>query len=386
MLALEKELKWFFETHRETLRHRNKRSFETLMFMSLGHIFGHNTAKELADHLGISHQKLYKHLKTLSLYQLKKLLLKFTVKQASVALKSVLSKSASTQSRAMIGLHGDNSVIQRWGKQIRLTYSWYSGRAKQVVIGNDLLGMVLTINGQIIPLHLLFVSKQGRANTNKPDLLLKMLKELKELFAEEGIDITRFPLTLDSWFASQDLIEKLAEAGFEQVIVAGKSNYSFKIGKEKRKAKEWKRKVKLSEGEWGVDVPCRRELAESPTFGDVVLFFFQKSTTKIFYLIDFSKKPGRCVEIWRAWKRHHAIEQFWRFLKSVLHLKSIQLRGDGLYAGLLIKILTAILLLRLKSTKTFRMLSFLQIMRKIRREDNLRDLANEHFHALFSPT
>jgi hypothetical protein len=308
------------------------------------------------------------------------------VKQAAPELKAVLDKSASTKSRANIGLHGDNSVIQRWGKLIRLIYPWYSGRAKKVVLGNDLLGMVLTINDKIIPLHLLFVSKQGRANTNKPDILLKMLKELKVLFAEEGIDITQFPLTLDSWFASQDLREKLAEAGFEKVIVAGKSVYTFTIGKEKHKAKEWKRKLKLLGYQWGVDVPCCRELAYSPTFKEVVLFFFKKSTTKVFYLMDFSKKPGRCVEIWRTWQKHHSIEQFWRLLKSLLHLNSIQLRGDGLYAGLLIKILTCILLLRLKSLKTFRQLSFLQIMRKIRREENFKILAYEHFHGLFSAT
>ena len=68
---LGKELTWFFETHNETLRKRDSKGYEMLMFMSLAHIFGHDTAKELADHLGIPHQKLYKHLKTLSLYQLK---------------------------------------------------------------------------------------------------------------------------------------------------------------------------------------------------------------------------------------------------------------------------------------------------------------------------
>jgi hypothetical protein len=383
---LENELKWFFETHREILRKGDSKGYEMVMLMSLAHIFGYDTAKELADHLDIPHQGLYKHLKRFSLYQLKKLLLRFMVKQAAPELKAVLDKSASTKSRANIGLHGDNSVIQRWGKLIRLIYPWYSGRAKKVVLGNDLLGMVLTINDKIIPLHLLFVSKQGRANTNKPDILLKMLKELKVLFAEEGIDITQFPLTLDSWFASQDLREKLAEAGFEKVIVAGKSVYTFTIGKEKHKAKEWKRKLKLLGYEWGVDVPCCRELAYSPTFKEVVLFFFKKSTTKVFYLMDFSKKPGRCIEIWRTWQKHHSIEQFWRLLKSLLHLNSIQLRGDGLYAGLLIKILTCILLLRLKSLKTFRKLSFLQIMRKIRREENFKILAYEHFHGLFSAT
>ena len=119
-----------------------------------------------------------------------------------------------------------------------------------------------------------------------------MLNELKALFKAEGIDITQFPLTLDSWFASHKLVEKLAEAGFERVIIAGKSIYTFKIGKKKHKAKEWKHKLKLLGCEWGVDVPCCRELAYSPTFGKVVLFFFKKSKTRVFYLIDFSKKPG----------------------------------------------------------------------------------------------
>ena len=378
-----KELKWFFDTHREMIKNRVSKGHEVLMFLSLALVFKLFNAKELADYLGIPHQFLYKHLKTLSLYQLKKLLLRFMVKQAVAELKTVLEKSASTKSRANIGLHGDNSVIQRWGKVIRLIYRWYSGRAKEVVLGNDLLGIVLTINDRIIPLHLLFVSKQGRANTSKPDLLVKMMKELKALFAEEGIDITQFPLTLDSWFASRQLVEKLAAAGFEKVIIAGKSVYTFNIKRNKRKAKEWKHELQLSY-EWGVDVPCCREIAYSPTFGKVTLFFFEKSKTRVYYLIDFSKKPGRCVEIWRTWQKHHSIEQFWRLLKSVLQLKSIQLRGDGLYAGLLIKVLTCILLLRLKSLKPFKKLSFLQIMRKIRREENLQDLADEHFHSLFS--
>ena len=76
----EKELKWFYKTHREVLKNRDSKGYEMLMFMSLAHVFGHNTPKELADHLGIPHQKLYKHLKTLSLYQLKKLLLRLMVK------------------------------------------------------------------------------------------------------------------------------------------------------------------------------------------------------------------------------------------------------------------------------------------------------------------
>ena len=308
------------------------------------------------------------------------------VKQAAQELKEVLHKSVSTQSRARISIHGDDSVIERIGKQIRCTYSWYSGRFKQVMKGNVLLGLVLTINGKILPLHLMFVSKQGRANTSKPELLIKMLSELKELFAQEGIDITAFPLTLDSWFASQDLREKLWSLGFKNLVVGGKSPYVFKIQGQKNSAQDWKAQLKLKEPQWGVDVPHFRTKAESPTFSKLVLFFFSKSSTRVFYLMDLSCQPGRSAEIWNIWQEHHRIEQFWRLLKSVFRLKTIQLRDDGLYAGLLIKIMAYLMVGRLLWRKTFKNLTVVQLLRKIRREYNLDNLIHQHFHSFSGGT
>jgi hypothetical protein len=63
---LENELKWFFETHREILRKLDSKGYETLMLMSLGHVFNLYNPKELSDYLGILHQGLYKHLKRFS--------------------------------------------------------------------------------------------------------------------------------------------------------------------------------------------------------------------------------------------------------------------------------------------------------------------------------
>lgn len=377
---LEQAFSWFLTTHSQILRKGKKQGFETLMLMSVAHLFGIYTPKELADYLDIGFQSLYGRLKSLSLYSLQKLMLGFMVKQAAQELKEVLHKSASTQSRARISIHGDDSVIERVGKQIRCTYSWYSGRFKQVMNGNDLLGLVLTVNGKILPLHLMFVSKQGRANTSKPKLLLKMLTELKELFAQEGIDITAFPLTLDSWFASQDLREKLWSLGFKNLVVGGKSAYVFKIQGQKKSAQDWKAQLELQEAQWGVDVPHFRTKAESPTFSKLVLFFFRKSRTSVFYLMDLSCQPARSAEIWNIWQEHHRIEQFWRLLKSVFRLKTIQLRDDGLYAGLLIKVMAYLMVGRLLGRKAFQNLSVVQLLRKIRREYNLNDLINQHFH------
>ena len=174
----------------------------------------------------MSHQRIYEHLQQFSLYEVKKMLLKFMVTMASEQIKPVLCKSNATKSRAGISFSVDNSVINRFGKMIRCTYSWYSGRWKKVVNGNDLLGIVLTIKGMAIPLSLLFCSKQGRANTDKPSLLLSMLTTLKQEFELLDIDITQFPLTLDSWFVSEQLKQQLHQLGFKNIVIAGKGNYT----------------------------------------------------------------------------------------------------------------------------------------------------------------
>jgi hypothetical protein len=104
-----------------------------------------------------------------SVYHVKKMLLRFMVKQAAEHLKPVMSKSAATRSRAGMTLSIDNSVMDRFGKLLRCAWNWYSGRYHKVIRGQDLLGIVLTIHHIALPLHLLFCPKQGRYHTTKAD-------------------------------------------------------------------------------------------------------------------------------------------------------------------------------------------------------------------------
>ena len=371
---------WFFMIFSNEFRQNKLKAFETIMFLAVAHFFGLFNPKQLADFLGIPHQSFYHSLKELSLYQLKKMLIRFMVKQTAELLRPVLEKSDATQSRATITLAIDNSVIDRLGKRLRCTWSWYSGRCKKVVNGQDLLGIILNFKGMAFPLHLLFCSKQGRANTDKPSLLIAMFKELIDEFEKEGIDITDFPVSLDSWYVSNKLKLQLCRLGFKKIVIAGKGNYTFTIDTKKQKASQWKKTLKLIKNQWGVEVPSLRVKAVSPTFGALVLFFFEKSTTSTYYLMDFGETSLRSAEIWRIWKQHHIIEHFWKILKSVLQIKSMRLHDDGLYASLLIKIVAYLLLVRLKLKKSFSKFSLTEIMRKIQREHDLEDILREHFH------
>jgi hypothetical protein len=384
---LKNSIEWFFVIFEKEFRQTNLEAFEIFMFVAVAHFFGCYNPKQLADYLGIGRQGLYRHLKEFSLYTVKKLLIKFMVRQAAEQLKPLLEKSGATRSRAGITFAVDNSVIDRLGRMLRCTWNWYSGRWKKVVRGSDLLGTVMTVSGIAFPLCLLFCSKQGRGNTDKPSLLISMLTLLIQEFRAEGIDLTAFPVTMDSWFVSEDLKKQLYALGFSKIVIAGKGSYVFEIGRTRQKASAWKKMLRLTGDQWGIDVPSLRTDAFSPTFGRLVLFFFQKSTTRIFYLMDFSLNPLRGAEIRHIWKQHHIIECFWKILKSVMEIKSMRLRDDGLYTALLIKVTAYILAVRLKITeKAYSKMSAEQIMRKIRRDCDLETVLREHFHFYFSTT
>ena len=354
------------------------------MVLAVAHVFGFYNPKQLADFLEVPHQQFYTELKDWSVYQVKKMLLRFMVKQAAEKLKPVMSKSAATRSRAGTTLSIDNSVIDRFGNLLRCTWNWYSGRYHKVIRGQDLLGIVCTIHHIALPVHLLFCPKQGRYHTTKADLLICMLTQLKTAFLREGIDITQLPLTMDSAYVSQELRERLHQLGFSHIIIAGKGNYVFTINGQKQDASTWKKDLILQAPKWGIDVPSCRIWGESPTFGSLVLCFFRKSTTRSSYLMNFSQRSLRGAEIWHIWKQHHVIECFWKIMKSIFQIRSMHLQGDGLYTALLIKVFAYLLALRLQAQRVFSKLTITEIMRKLRREEDLRDFLMTHFHAPFS--
>jgi Transposase DDE domain len=380
----QQEFLWFFTLFHHEFRKNNAIAFEVLMVLAVAHVFGFYNPKQLADFLEVPHQQFYTELKDWRVYHVKKMLLRFMVKQAAEKLKAVMSQSAATRSRAGTTLSIDNSVMDRCGKLLRCTWSWYSGRYHKVIRGQDLLGIVFTIHRIAFPLHVLFCPKQGRYHTTKADLLIFMLTQLKTAFLREGIDITQLPLTMDSAYVSQALRERLHQLGFSQIIIAGKGNYVFTIDDKKQDALTWKKALTLESPKWGIDVPSCRLWGDSPSFGLLILFFFRKSTTRSYYLMNFSQESLRGAEIWHIWKQHHVVECFWKIMKSIFQIRSMQLQGDGLYTALLIKVFAYLLALRLKAQRVFSKLTITEIMRKLRREEDLRDFLETHFHAPFS--
>jgi len=117
-----------------------------------------------------------------------------------------------------------------------------------------------------------------------------------------------------------------------------------------------------------------------------MLFFFQKSTTRSYYLMNFRQSSMRGAAMWHSWKQPHVIEGFWKIMQSIFPRRSRQRQGDGLSTALLIKVFAYVLALRLQAQGVFSTLTITQIMRKLRREEDVRDFLATHFPTPFSTT
>ena len=87
-------------------------------------MFGFYTPKQLADFLAVPPQQFSTELKEWSVYQVKKMLLRFLVKHAAEKRKPVMSQSAATRSRAGTTLSIDNRGIDRFGNLLRCPWNW----------------------------------------------------------------------------------------------------------------------------------------------------------------------------------------------------------------------------------------------------------------------
>lgn len=70
-------------------------------------------------------------------------------------------------------------------------------------------------SGKVLQLNMRYVSKQGKSNTNKPSLLVTILKEVLDFFGTAGVDLRKYTITFDSWSGSRHLIDIGQDFGFE---------------------------------------------------------------------------------------------------------------------------------------------------------------------------
>jgi len=207
------EFQEFFDTN---FPRCDQESMEILLMLACGHIFDIFTPNQLIQILGLNKNDVYNAINSWSIHHVRKLCLNAGFSQIKELIAEVLAKSPATRSRMRITLSVDDTVIDRMGNLMSLTYSWFSGRHHDVVKGQNIIAITMKIGERVIPLCVRPVGKQGRGNTSKPEIFKEMVRKLAEVFGQEGIDLTDFPITFDSWYGSYDLVKILKQAGFDK--------------------------------------------------------------------------------------------------------------------------------------------------------------------------
>jgi hypothetical protein len=377
------QLQEFFDTN---FTRCDQESVEILLMLAYAHMFDIFTPNQLIQTLGLDKNDVYGAINSWSIYHLRKLFVNAGLAQVKELVAEVLTKSPATLSRMRITLSVDDTVIDRIGNVMSLTYSWFSGRHHDVVRGQNIIAITMKIGTRVVPLCIRPVGKQGRGNTSKPEIFREMIHQLVELFQQEGIDLNQFPITFDSWYGSYDLVKMLRQAGFDkqegfhQILIHAKSNYVFTIDGKKQKLSLHKKEIHLDDSAWGCKgIPVARKEAESPTFGKVILVFFMYCS-KVKCLMVFGRKLRACEAI-SIWKQHNSIEQFWRRLKYDLQIHRMRMRSrQGAYATVAVKLLAYLVMEKISSMTR---MTFQQVKNYAKREIHLCSFFHEHFH-LFS--
>ena len=319
---------------------------ETLLLLCVCHLFGLDNPDQVADALKLPKARLYRCLGSLSLYHAKCFNLRLGCAMAVDFIKGTESKSASTQSRRCITVSVDDSNLPRDAEKMPYCSKDYSKEHNAPIWCQNILGITLKCGDHVLPLDMRLVSKQGRGNTDKPTLVITMLKEVLAFFDTHGIDLRKYPITFDSWYAGRPLVDALSELGFISILVHGKNNFVLTIEDTKAKLSAHKKHIDLREDKWGCDKPAYRAKAISPTFGECIVVFF-RDRGKGRTLLVFGK-PLRTAEAMHIWSQHHGIEQFWRHLKTNLHVSAMSLQSrEGAYVSLGVKVMSYLMLLQI---------------------------------------
>ncbi|MCA1607556.1 MAG: hypothetical protein LC775_19300, partial [Acidobacteria bacterium] len=340
-----------------------------------GMLWGLYNPHQVAQQLGVSPKELYATLNSMSATSWRRLLDEMMLERALERLRQYAQGSAATKSRRQASLSIDDSVVKRYGKLLSYVWPWYSGQVKHVVSGQDVVGIVLRIGSEIIPLRLAFVSKQGRGPTTKPALLIREMEQLKAYFAGHGIDLTQLGVSLDSWWINQAVSTDLAQMGFVKQVIAAKRSLVLANRDGRDSLGERKKRAVLQSG-WGQPRDAQRLRGANPSLGTMAAILFDHPRSKTFAVVCPARALRTCEGL-RIWANHQAVETFWKRLKKWLGLGQMQSRGRrGAWAELSLRVVAYFFALDLFGANGT---TLAQLTHWLRRQGTFAELINEHF-------
>ena len=254
------------------------------------------------------------------------------------------SKSEATRSRWQWTWIADDSVFKKYGEQLGLVGTWWSGQEHRVVSGIDgvLLMVVIGEGKLVVPVDFAIrrPDPQGPGGPCRDKLhwVQSMLDGRVAAFRRRGVELPPPLVVADSWFSDSKLMRHVAATHEGTLLVEGKSTYVFVLsdgrqvkGEDLQQQRDWP----WRDSPQVPGVRYARLRATSPTYGVVTIIVVSESREEQFYVIclDTAISAPRLI---RAWKRRHWIEHCFRTLKHLLATGACQVHSEDTYYGHLV--------------------------------------------------
>src|SRR5512134_856931 len=254
------------------------------------------------------------------------------------------SKSEATRSRWQWTWVGDDSVFKKYGEQLGLVGTWWSGQEKRVLSGIDGVLLVVVIGDGTLVVPVDFAIRRpdptgpGVPCRDKLHWFQGMLDGRVAAFRRRGVELPPPMVVADSWFSDSKLMRHVATTHQGTFLVEGKSTYVFTLadgrqvkGHDLQQHHEWpwRYSPQLS------GVRYARLRATSPTYGAVTLIVVEEPRKEQCYVmcLETAISAPRLI---RAWKRRWWIEHCFRTLKHLLATGACQVHSEEAYYGHLV--------------------------------------------------
>jgi hypothetical protein len=254
------------------------------------------------------------------------------------------SKSAATRSRWQWTWVGDDSVFKKYGEQLGLVGTWWSGQEHRVLSGIDGVLLVVVVGDGKLVVPVDFAIRRpdptgpGGPCRDKLCWMQVMLDRCVAALRRRGLILPPPVVVADSWFSDSKLMRHVATTHQGTFLVEGKSTYVFELPDG--------RQVKGGDLQHQRDWPWRhspqvpglhyaRLRATSPTYGAVILIVVAKPGAEQFYVmcLETTISAPRLI---RAWQRRSWIEHCFRTLKHLLATGACQVHSEDAYYGHLV--------------------------------------------------
>jgi len=253
------------------------------------------------------------------------------------------SKSEATRSRWQWAWVGDDSVFKKYGEQLGLVGTWWSGQEHRVLSGIDGVLLVVVIGDGKLVVAVDFAIRRphpkgpGGPCRDKLHWLQSMLDGRVAAFCRRGVALPPPMVVADSWFSDSKLMHYVATTHRGTFLVEGKSSYVFELP-DGRQIKGHDLQHCAWPWRYSEQVPgvrYARLRATSPTFGAVTLIVVSEPREEQFYAmcLDTAISGPRLI---RAWKRRYWIEYCFRTLKHLLVTGACQVHSEEAYYGHLV--------------------------------------------------